>query len=715
MSDTLKELQQAYTSDDADWKDHRDAREGDMKALGPDSTWDDRERRARKAEGRPCLSFDEVGQYINQLVNDAREQERAVDVSPGPDDEDDAEARFVAAFIREIEEQSNAQLAYTRMFEDAASGGYGFLRIMPEYSQDLTGDESDGIGPEAFEQVLRIRPIHNPDLVTPGYFTQPDFSDAERFWIEERVARDEFERRWPDAEVKGADIAKAAGARWADSKAVWVRECWQKKSTRKRLALLPPPGGVGDPVGVWVDSIPKDERRAVLATALRERWVEVPKITQLITNGAEVLEDEKTMPGRYLPIVGCTGKILWVGEKRHLLSLIRKAIDPQQVLNYYRTSEAELASMAPKFPWFYYEGALDAKNAGKLRDANRKPVGGIAIKPKFEGWSEAWGPVPYPSRNPYEPPIQAFEIGAESTRRAIQAATGTGFLPTEAQRQNQKSGVALQEIATSATKGAYHYVDHYEHAIRRVGVVLVDKIPYYYDTARDLRVRKKDGTPIQVRINDESAAAPPELGGKESAGKPIMLTKGRRLTVTVATGPSYATEREKASKFADTLVTGRPETFAWFADLIFKLKQIGPLGDEMAERAKVMLPPAIQAMLNGQQGNPEAQQLKAQLTQAQQVIQQLQRILETEQIKGQSALELKKLDGDIRLALADMAGKQKLQQIAATVAADIDTREDEQAHEVALAGADAAKSAADAQRADLAADKARLFGPRPSS
>jgi len=710
MADDLKELQQAFTSDDADWKDHKDAREESMKALGPDSTWDEKERKARKAEGRPCLSFDEVGQYVNQLVNDAREQERAVDVSPGPEDEDDAEARFVSAHIREIEQKSNAQLAYTRMFEDAASGGYGFVRIVAEYAQDAITDDLDGIGPEAFEQELRIKPIHNPDLVTPGYFTQPDFSDAERFWIHERVTHAEFKRRWPDAEVQAKDVSSVGGVSWGDHKAVWVRECWQKKSTRRRLALLPAPGGAGDPVGVWVDTIPKEQRKAVLATALRERWVEVPKITQLITNGAEVLEEERTMPGRYLPIIGCTGKILWVGDKRHLMSLIRKAIDPQQVLNYYRTSEAEMASMAPKFPWFHYEGSLDAKNAGKLANANRKPVGSIAIKPKFEGWSEAWGPVPFPSRNPYEPPIQAFEVGAESTRRAIQAATGTGFLPTEAPRQNQKSGVALRESATSASKGAYHFVDNYEHAIRHVGVVLVDYTPHYYDTPRNLHVRGKDNAPIRVRINDENANAPQELGGK-----PIMLKKGQRLTVTVSTGPSYATEREKASEFADQLVTGRPETFVWFADLIFKLKQIGPLGDKMAERAKAMLPPAIQALENGQQANPQVQQMQAQLKQAQQVIQQLQRILETEQIKGQAALELKKLDGDIRMALADLAGKQKLQQIAATVAADIDTREDEQAHEVALAGADAAKSEADAERAEYAADKARIFGTQTSS
>ena len=711
MADDLKELRQAFESDDADWKDHRDDRKSDMKALGPDSTWDDKERRTRKAEGRPCLSFDEVGQYVNQLVNDAREQERAVDISPGPEDEDDAEARFVAAFIREIETQSNAPLAYTRMFEDAASGGYGFLRIQAEYSQDVIGEDAE-IGPEAFEQQLRIKPIHNPDLVTPGYFTQPDFSDAERFWIYDRVTHAEFARRWPEAEVPAKSVGKGAGPSWGDDKAVWVRECWQKKSTRRRLALLPNPADPanGSPVGVWVDTIPKEQRKAVLATALRERWVEVPKITQLITNGAEVLEDERTMPGRYLPIIGCTGKILWVDDKRYLMSLIRKAIDPQQVLNYYRTSEAEMAAMAPKFPWFYYEGALDAKNAGKLANANRKPVGGIAIKPKFEGWSEAWGPVPFPSRNPYEPPIQAFEVGAESTRRAIQAATGTGFLPTEAQRHNQKSGVAMREIATSAAKGAYHFVDHYEHAIRRVGVVLVDYIPHYYDTPRDLHVRGKDDAAIRVRINDEAAPAPKELGGR-----PIMLKKGQRLTVTVSTGPSYATEREKASEFADQLVTGRPETFMWFADLIFKLKQIGPLGDKMAERAKAMLPPAIQALENGQQANPQVQQMQAQLKQAQQVIQQLQRILETEQIKGQAALELKKLDGDIRMALADLAGKQKLQQIAATTAADIDTREDEQAHEVALAGADAAKSEADAKRAEYAADKARIFGTQSSS
>lgn len=708
--DDIKELRDAFTADDTEWAQHREAREADMKALGPDSTWDDKERKAREAEGRPCLSFDELSQHVNQLVNDAREQDRGVSVSPGPEDQDDSESRFVQALIREIETKSNAQLAYTRMFEDAASGGYGFLQIRPVYARDRF-DEGQPIGPDAFDQELRIVPVHNPDLVTPGYFTLPNFADAERFWIDERVTHAEYKRRWPYSELTPSDVIKEAGVRWATDKAVWVRERWQKETTRRRLALMPNPDPTNpEPVGVWVDTIPKGERREVLKAALAERWVDVPKITHAITNGVEYLEEPSEQPGIYLPIVGCTGKILWEGDTRYLMSLIRKAHDPQQVHNYSKTTEAELAAMTPKFPWFYYAGALDKTNAAKLANANRKPVGGIAIEPTFDKWNPAWGPVPYPTRNPYDPPIQAFEMLAESTRRSIQSSMGTGFLPTEAQRLNQKSGVALREIASSASKGAYHFVDHYEHAIRHVGDVLVDRIPYYYDTPRNLHVRGKDNEPIKVRINDPDVNAPADLGGR-----PIILKKGAKLTVTVSTGPSYATEQEKASEFADNFVTARPDQFALYADLIFKLKQLGPLGDKMAERAHAMLPPPILALENGQKPNPQAQQMQMQLQQMQQQVQQLLRIIETEQIKTEGALKLKQLDGDIRIALAELQGQQKLQQQAATVAADIDTREDEQAHEMAMAGANAAKAERDAVRANQAANTALMLGRKPSA
>lgn len=697
----LKELRESFNDDDASWASIRAAREQDIKALTPNSTWDDKDREARKNAGRPCLAFDELGQYVNNLVNDARETKRAIAVNPSSDETSEHDARFVGDLIRQIEYRSNAQLAYTQMFDDAASGSYGFVRIVPRYLQQKIAQPSA----RSFDQELVIQQVHNPNLITPSYFTKPDFSDCTRMWVHESYTHEQFKRAFPQTDIKEFRSAElAVGPRWMDATRVWVRELWELTTKAKKLALLPNPADPnGDPMAVWVDTIPEDQRKAVLATAIRERTVDEPYVCQKITNGVEVLAENTDWKGQFLPIIGCVGKVLWTEDERHILSLIRNALGPQQLYNYYRTTEAEIVGMTPKFPWFSYGGTLDHVNRAALVTANQVPVGVIDVKANPEGWNPAWGPPPMPQRNPYDPPIQAFEMGAESTRRAIQSATGTGFLPTEAQQHNQKSGVALREIATSAQKGAYHFVDHYEHAIRRVGEVLVDLIPHYYDTARNVHVRGNDDKTQQIRINDPAKPAPKEYGGK-----PITLDPSHEYDVTISTGPSYASERDKASEFADQLVGARPEIFAAIGGDIVRLKNLGPIGDKLAEVLDVLAPPPVQQLRQGNQPlPPQAQQAMAQLQQAQQMIQELQQALATEEVKAQSQKELKQIEGQIKLALQELVGQQRMEQLAATVAAEIDTREDDQVHEIALKGAEAARSS---EQAEQAAQEARRAG-----
>ena len=710
-----KELREAFVEDDARWDDIRKARQTDITALGPDSTWDENDREDRKAAGRPCLSFDELGQYVNQLVNDARETNRAIEVNPAGDASTAGVARLVGDLIRQIERKSNAQLAYTAMFENAVSGSYGFLRVLPRYVQQKVGEAPTA---RAFDQELFIDAIPNPDVVVPGHFMKADFSDCTRMWTHESFSEREFKQRFgKKATTTSLDvIARAGGPKWGDAKRTWVRECWEIRSAPRTLLLIDG-GPNAEPLVVWEDTYEGEQPENV-----RTRVVEQPKVYQCVTNGYEVLDEFKNWPGRYLPIIGCIGKVLWTEDSRQILSLIRNALGPQQLFNYYCTSEAELVGMTPKFPWFYYKGALDPVNEQALKDSNRVPVGGIAVDPKPEGWNPQMGPMPFPSRNPYAPPIQEFEVGAESTRRRIQSATGTGFLPTDAQRVNQKSGVALKEITTSAAKGAFHFIDNFEHALRRTGEVVVDLIPYYYDRPRDIHVLGNDRKPIQVRINDK-AAVPKD---KNYGTQPLMLTPDVELDVALGTGPSYDSERDKASEFADQLVQARPEVFAAIGGDVVRLKNLGPEGDKIAEVLDALAPPPVQQLkAKGQAPTPREQQLATQLQQAQQQIQQMSQVMaadqhkeeakaqaagQLEQMRGQTQAQIEQLKADLAVMLEEIRGKQKLEQMDRQAAIDAADREDQQAHEMALAGADAAQSVQAAETAALQADKRAMFG-----
>ncbi len=76
---------------------------------------------------------------------------------------------------------------------------------------------------------------------------------------------------------------------------------------------------------------------------------------------------------------------------------------------------------------------------------------------------------PLPSRVPFTPNFQSYEVAKDSCRRAIQAAMGITPMPTAMQRDNQKSGVAMERVETLEALGSFHFVDGYDRAIRLAG------------------------------------------------------------------------------------------------------------------------------------------------------------------------------------------------------------------------------------------------------
>jgi hypothetical protein len=650
VSQDIADIRKEYSDDCAEWNPIREEGKIDIRHAAGDP-WDPKDRASREDAGRPVLSPDELSQYINQVVNDVRANKRAVKFTPNGYGATEKSADFYADKMREIEYRSKASIAYTTAFENAVQRSYGFVRVSSRYESA-----------RSVHQDLWIDPIHNPDFVTPDpYALMPDLSDMTRCWVREPWPLDQFNARWPDASLDGRGLALAMGeaSDWIHSDRIFVSELWKVKTSRtKALIILPdtppqPPGAVlglqggappAEPI-VWL----KGDGERPAGRVLREREVDDQQVCQYLTNGVEILE-ENEWPGKYIPIVGCLGKILYVdegmGAKRRVMSLIRLARDMHMLHAYYVTCEAELVGMTPKFPYFVRRGALNPQQLLALQKSLHEPVAVIEVEPQIEGLMGQ--PPEFPQRQPYEPPIQALEIGKESTRRSIQSAMAMNFLPTQAQRQNEKSGVALKHIADTGQRGSYHFFDHYLDMLTQVGVVVEDLMDKVYDTARQVGVRAANEDAKTVWINH------PDHPDSVS-------TQGHHI-VTVSTGPSFDSEREAASDFADTLAGMGPEVFQLLGPLVIKLKNLGPIGDEMAELLETVQPPPVQAMRQQKKQaakDPQAvvqelTQTKAQLQQVMQAASKMQKDLETDAAKQQATLQKAQMDGQIQIQLQEM-------------------------------------------------------------
>lgn len=674
----LAEIRERFDYAEKEWAEIRAEAAKDMRYVAGDP-WEPEDRRQREEAGRPCLSLDELGQHFNQVINGVRSEKRAVKFSPKGHGATDATAQLYTDLMREIEYRSHAQVAYTTAFQDCIHRGYGFIRVKTEYESD-----------RSFNQQLKIEPFVNPDMVLPDPDAQrPDSSDMRYCFVLESRSKKEFPREFPDAKIADFSNLGTVYPQWVKAERILIAEYWTIKTKKRKLLLIQPPalpappGMRPPPAGKPEETFEDELDLAGLppgAVVMRARDVQWPTVCQYLTNGVEILSTTE-WPGKYIPIISCYGMVIYVEGKRKILSMTRLARDPYMLYCYYRTCQAELVGMTPKIPYFVRRGSLSPDQLLNLQKSLHEPMAVIEV----DSYDERGNPYDWPQRNPYDPRIDILDMGAESARRAIQAAMGASPLPTQAQRRNEKSGIALEHIADSSQRGSFHFNDHFDDMIRQTGVVNEDLIDKVIDTAREIGVREPNDAVSMRRVNDP-------------ADPTSVSTKGDH-SVTVSTGPEYESARQAESEFADTLMA---TPFApLIADLAVKLKGGGPVLDEMAER---LTPPQFKKSKEGE--GPDPAQLQQQLAGMQQQLQELSGVAQqmAEELKSKQAenaskeriaqaeiasqerlqVELQKLKNAASIAVAQIGAQSKGVQMQTEAANEAQALAREQAHEVGL-------------------------------
>ncbi len=654
----LTEIRDNFTLDRSEWQSIRAEGAKDMLCVAgkPWQAMDAAGLRQRKDAHRPALALDELGQHCNQVINSVRANPRSPKFSPTGNGANDKSAQFYEDKWREIEYRSHAQIAYIAAFENALQRSYGFVRVRTAYESD-----------RSMNQDLWIEAIPNPDMVLPdARALKPDSSDMRHCFVYEPWQKAEFQQSFPDATVTDFSNLAQMYPVWIQDKTLLLAEYWKVTTDEIELVQVQHPDG-------QVSQHYADESLPEGAVEQRRRPAERPSVVQYLTNGVEILE-VNPWQGKYIPIVSCYGKVIYVdegsGPKRQLLSMIRLARDPYMLYCYYRTCQAELVGMTPKFPYFFYDGQLSPESLTTLAKSLHEPVAGIAVKPTIPG-VPAGQVLPVPSRQPYDPPIQALEIGAEAARRAIMSAMGLTPLPTSAQRQNEKSGVALKKISDQQQQGAFHFVDHFNDMLRQIAVIGEDLLDKVLDTARDTSTRTQKDTTVMVRVNDPQA--------RDKNGQPAPVSTTGDHAVTISVGPTSDSERDAATDFVTNFVSGpvmqlvpppvRPKILA----AAIRLQNIGPQGEEMAD---LLDPPPDkghdpQQMLA--QAAHENQALKQKLGEASQIIQ-------TKQVEQQGRLtEMKiKASADLQQTAMNNATKIAVARISAAKASFDSVREGEE-------------------------------------
>lgn len=620
----IKAAREFFTRSESCESDNRKTWREDVRFARLGEQWPTAIRARREAEGRPCMTINKLGPVIRQVVNDARQNRPSIKVMPQDSNADPETAEVMTGLIRNIEQSSNADVAYDTAIDNAVSGGFGYWRVNLDYANDVALDNLDRYGPEAFEQDICIKRVTNPLAVygDPDS-TCADSSDWMQALVLDKMSEARFARKYPKAKKSGFDSGEWAQVPdgWKTDKEITVAEYWVREEVSVavvavQLADIPDPAtgevSMGGIVTMRIDDFEKQVRAGTLMGEQigQPRNVKSYKVTQYIVTALEVLE-RNDWPGTYIPIIPVYGDEVTLDGKRFFRSLISDSRGAQEQHNFWITSATEMVALAPRMPYIGPRGAFKDARWQSINNATHPFV-------EYDGAVK-------PERQPL-PALPSSDLQMALTASdAIKATTGI-YDASLGARSNETSGRAIMARQREGDVSTFHFIDNLARAIRHTGKILLDLIPKVYSTARVVRIIGPDGAPSNATINQQYLV-------QSDTGQAVVRMhdfKAGRYDLAVSTGPSFTTKREEAASQMIELIRAYPAAAPIIGDLLAKNLD-WPGADEIAERLKRMLD--MQTGQQQPQGPSPADQAKMQIEGGKLQVQQFE--AETDRMKVQ--------------------------------------------------------------------------------
>lgn len=595
VRDALKEAANFET-------DNRENALDDLAFLDGDQ-WPTATKREREDEGRPCLTFNRLPTYVDQVVGDHRQARIAIHAVPvGRAAEDQqkipavgGDARFTLAevydgILTSIQSTPEALFARTHAFEQMVNAGFGAFRVNTRYVGD------------SFDAELVLEQIFNPFTVylpPAAVLRGPQHAD----WgiVTEIVTAAAFKSQFGDDAVASDIEVDALGddrGRWYTETGVRIAEFFKRDRVQDELLAL------SDGRIVFASDVQPvlDELAAAGIQVVNHRRTVRHKMRWYKVSGAKVLQGPVDWPGRYVPLIPSFGKVINREGKPSLRGLIRNAKDAQRMYNYHRSAEVEAVALAPKAPYVADVQAI-AKYKNLWESANTT---NLSVLP----YDSHEGSVPAPQRQPPALPSSGFGQQVASAAEDMKATTGLHDASLGA-RSNETSGKAIQLRQQEGDVGSFAFHDNFARAMEYAGLVLVDLIPHVYTGERVVRLGLEGDREAWVKVNQQVR--------DEQSGAMITVADlgAARFGVRVTTGPAYTTQRAQAVDAMIELFRSVPKLGEIASDILAR-NMDWPGADELAERITRTLPPQLTAP-GGDDGPPQppapspAEQMQAQV------------------------------------------------------------------------------------------------------
>jgi hypothetical protein len=535
--------------------------------------WPSGVRQAREGDPdgpRPCLVMDKLGQYCHQIINDFRQQKTGIVVTPVDSDADIKVAEVYQDIIRRIENQSSASQAYNWGFQCAVESGVGYWRVITDYE-----------GEKSFNQEIYIKKV--PDIFSvvfdPGA-TYTDGRDAEFVFIIEDMDRTAFEDQYGKEAVGEFSDAMGSASGWISEDKIRIAEYFYKERVEVEI-------------GLRKDGVVEELEKGYNSTD----YINVRKTKKIIVKWCKITEtkilEKGLWPSKHLPIVRTVGDEHRVVNKGTFYEgMIYPAIDAQRVYNYSASQFVEIVALSPRAPWLATSGQIE-NYRDQWSQANKRNFSVL----EYDAEDIKGTLVPPPQRLPMPGVPEGWSFVQQNMLSDVRDAVGLSQASLGASG-NERTGEAILQRKTQGDASQFHFFDNASMAIEQTGRIIVDLIPFIYDTPKVMKIRGEDGMMKQIFINPEMAGAFADKINEydEIIGRQINPKIGQ-YDVVLQAGPSSATKRQETTKAMVLLAQTAPELVKIGGDIMVGNMDF-PGSQELAARINKTIPDNIK--------NPEA-------------------------------------------------------------------------------------------------------------
>jgi hypothetical protein len=557
--------------------------------------WDPQVKADRATDGRPCLTINRLPQFIRQVTNQLRASRPAIQVNPVDSGSDPAVAEALQGIIRNIEMNSDADIAYATAAEFQVTCGRGYWLVTTEFADDDQGD-----------QVIAIRTIKDPlsVFVDP---TMPDQKDKRYGFIIEDIPKDTFEERYGEAATTNYQAwlnSRARSPEWMPEGRMRVAHYFYLETETEDTVDIEMPSldnpQVRETVRIPKELKPKDDEMPKGWVVKGERTLRHSQCKWALITPVEVLDgnDDLTagreFPSKYVPIVEVLGDELNIDGEVDLRGMVRDAKDPQKMYSFWASALTEVIALSPRAPYIGYEGSFKGHEA-KWNMANRKNYAYLEVNPVTVGGQ----PAPFPQRQQFEPAIQAIVEAFQLADNDLKAVTGL-YDASLGKSGPEQSGKAILARKSQGDLGNSNFADNVARAIRHTGRILLDMIPRVYTPVKIFRILGADNQTKKIAISSGPMPQDTQAAFAAQGVSAIYDVSIGRYDIALDVA-NRQTQRQEAVEALLQLINSYPNAAPIISDLLVK-NMDWPGAAEISARLRRTVPSNIRT--EGEGGGP---------------------------------------------------------------------------------------------------------------